>query len=188
MKLEAVSAHVAPCKGADEDGLVTDMIDRDVEWFGHTRLISKADNKPALQALLKSALEIIKIDCKHVEQVSAEAPPFYDSQANGGIEVGIRIVKGVLRTVKMCLELRLDKYIPVGYPVVEWLLEHLCLLINSLVRGSDRITAWMRAQGCPFFQRMLGICESVLYRYPTKGLQHIPHGNVSALRGEGVFL
>ena len=94
LKLKAIFAHVVPCKGADEEGLVTNMIIRDGEWLGHTRFILKADNEPALQALVKAVLQMIKIDCKHVEQVSAEAPPTYDSQANGGIEVGIRIVLG----------------------------------------------------------------------------------------------
>ena len=93
MKLKAIFAHVVPCKGADEEGLVTDMIIRDVEWLGHTRLILKADDEPALQALVKAALQMIKIDCKHVGQVSAEAPPTYDSQADGGIEVGVRFIR-----------------------------------------------------------------------------------------------
>ena len=79
---------------------------------------------------------MIKIDCGHVEQVSAEAPPTYDSQANGGIEVGIRIIRCILRIFKMCFEQRIDKYIPVSHPVVEWLLEQSCLLINTLVRSS----------------------------------------------------
>ena len=111
LKLNAIFGHVVPCKGADEEGLVTDMIIRDVEWLGHTRLILKADNEPALQALVKAALQMIKIDCKHVEQVSADATPTYDSQANGGIEVGIRIIRGILGTVEMCLEHRVDRYL-----------------------------------------------------------------------------
>ena len=70
-----------------------------------------------------------------MEQVSAETPPTYDSQANGGIEVGIRIIRGILRTVKICLEQRIDKYIPVSHLVVHWLLERSCLLVSTLVRG-----------------------------------------------------
>ena len=61
-----------------------------------------------------------KIDCKHVVQVSGEAPPGYDSQAKGGIEVDIRIVNGLLRTVKMCLDQFPDMYMSVGHPVVAW--------------------------------------------------------------------
>ena len=56
MKLKAIFAHVVPCKGADKEGLVTDMIIRNVEWLGQTRLILKADNEPALQALVPKLL------------------------------------------------------------------------------------------------------------------------------------
>ena len=169
LKFKAVFAHVVPCKGASEDGLVADMVLRDVEWLGHTRFILKADMESALQALVKAALEIVKIECKHVEQASAETPPTYDSQANGGIEVGIRIIRGILRAVKMCFEQSIDRHIPVSHPVVEWLLEHACLLINTLVRGDDGVTAWARSPGRPFSQQVVGFCEVVFYRYPTKG-------------------
>ena len=111
-----------------------------------------------------------------------------DSQANGGIEVGIRIVRGVLRTIKMCFEQRIDRHIPVSRPVVEWLLEHACFLITALVRGDDGLTAWARTRGRPFSQQVVGFGEVVLYRYPAKGPQHDPHGNVGALSAEGVFL
>ena len=188
LKYKAVFAHVVPCKGADENGIVADMVLRDVEWLGHTRLILKADREPAIQALVKAAFEMVKIECKHVEQASAETPPTYDSQANGGIEVGIRIVRGVLRTIKMCFEQRIDRHIPVSHPVVEWLLEHACFLINALVRGDDGLTAWARTRGRPFSQQVVGFGEVVLYRYPAKGPQHDPHGNVGALGAEGVFL
>ena len=72
--------------------------------------------------------------------------------------------------------------------MVESLLEHACLLINTLVRGSDGLTAWTRTTGHPSSQQIVGCGEVVLYRYPTKGRQHNPHGNAGALGGEGVFL
>ena len=37
----AIFAHVVPCKGADEQGIVADMVVSDVEWLGHTRIIIK---------------------------------------------------------------------------------------------------------------------------------------------------
>ena len=188
LKRKVLFAHVVPCKGADENGIVADMVIQDFEWLGHTRLILKADREPAIQALVKAALTMIKVDCSHVEQASAETPPTYDSQANGGIEVGIRILRGTLRTIKMCLEQRVDRYIPVAHPVVEWMLEHACLLVNALVRGEDGITAWERTRGRPFSQQLIGFGEVVLYRYPTKGPQHDPHGNIGAQGGEGIFL
>ena len=69
LKFKVLFAHVVPCKGADENGIVADMVLREVEWLGHTRLILKADREPAVQALVKAALEMVKVDCKHVDQV-----------------------------------------------------------------------------------------------------------------------
>ncbi len=95
---KAVFAHVIPCKGADEDGLVAEMAVRDLGWLGHTRVIVKADGEPALQALVHRALTQAKVECKDLDQLTKEDPAAYDSQANGGTEVGVQLVKGMLRT------------------------------------------------------------------------------------------
>ena len=187
-KSKGIFAHVVPCKGADEAGIVADMVVDDIEWLGHTRIILKADNEPAVQALARQALELAKVEVKELEQATTESPPAYDSQANGGTEVGIRVIRGMLRTLKLCLEQRLDKHIPVSHPVMAWLLEHVCVLLTATVRGEDGLTAWQRVRGRPFSQQLIGFGESVLHKYPTNGPRHNPHGNVGALGDDGVFL
>ena len=62
------------------------------------------------------------------------------------------------------------------------------MLLTATVRGEDGATAWMRLRGRPFAQQLVGFCGSVLYRYPTKGPRHDPHGNVGALGADGLFL
>ena len=74
---------------------------------------------------------MIKVECKEFEQVSHEEPPAYDSQSNGVVEAGVTVVRGMLRTLKLCTENRVGKY-------------NSCLLINALVRGSDGLTSWIR--------------------------------------------
>ncbi len=185
---KAVFAHVIPCKGADEDGLVAEMAVRDLGWLGHTRVIVKADGEPALQALVHRALTQAKVECKDLDQLTKEDPAAYDSQANGGTEVGVQLVKGMLRTHKLCLESRIDRYIPVDHPIVAWMLEHVTLLLNTLVRGTDGMTAWARIRGRPFGQQLVGFGESLLYRYPSKGPRHAPDGNLGALGHDGTFL
>ena len=71
-KSRAIFAHVVPCKGADEQGIVADMVVSDVEWLGHTRIIIKADNEPAVQALARQALELAKVEIKDLEQATHE--------------------------------------------------------------------------------------------------------------------
>ena len=84
---------------------------------------------------MQRALTQAKVECKDLEQLTKEDPAAYDSQANGGTEVGVQIVRGMLRTHKLCLEARINRYIPVDHPIIAWMLEHVTLLLNTLVRG-----------------------------------------------------
>ena len=188
LKSKSVFSHFIPVKGVDEDGFVVGLVTNIIEWLGYSRIILKSDNEPAIQALVRQSLEMIKVEVKDIEQISAESPPAYDSQANGGTEVGVRIVRGMLRTLKLCLEARINKHIPVSHPVMAWLLEHACLVLTASVRGTDGITAWMRVRGRPFAQQMIGFGESVLYKFPSKGPKHAPQGNVGPLGDDGIFL
>ncbi len=188
MKTKAIFAHVVQHKGVSENDVVVDTILADLAWLGHTKIIIKADGEPALQALVHRVMGLAKVEFKDLEQMTKEDPATYDSQSNGGTEVGVRLVRGMLRTVKLCLEQRLDKYIPVDHPIMAWMVEHVTLLLNALVRGDDGATAWARVRGRAFAQQLLGFGETVLYRYPAKGPQHAPDGNTGALGKEGVFL
>ncbi len=188
LKTKAVFAHVIQRKGVNENDVVIDTLLADLAWLGHTRIIVKADGEPALQALVHRVMELAKVDFKDLEQMTKEDPATYDSQSNGGTEVGVRLVRGMLRTIKLCLEQRIDKYIPVDHPVMAWMVEHVCLLLNVLVRGEDGATAWARVRGRAFAQQLLGFAETVLYRFPSKGPQHAPDGNIGALGKEGIFL
>ena len=185
---KAVFGHVIPRKGLDEDGIVVEKILQNLEWLGHTRIIVKADNEPSIQALARRAIELAKVEIKDLDQVSKEDPVAYDSMTNGGTEVGVGLMRGLFRSVKLCLEQRINKQIPVDHPMIAWLMEHASLLLNALVRGTDGLTAWKRVRGRAFGQPLVGIGENVLYKHPTKGPRHNPHGNIGAQGGEGVFL
>ena len=180
--------HVVPRKGLDEDGIVVTMILKDLEWLGHTRVIVKADGEPAIQALARRAIELAKVDLKDLTQVSKEDPAAYDSMSNGGTEVGVGLLRGQFRTIKLCLEQRVDKTIPVDHPFIAWMMEHASLLLNALVKGHDGLTPWMRIRGRAWSRPLIGIGESVLYRHPSKGPLHHPDGNVGALGEEGTFV
>ena len=94
----------------------------------------------------------------------------------------------MFRTIKLCTEARVNKFIPVDHPITAWMLEHVCLLINTMVKGEDGLTTRHRVKGRPFGQQLLGFGESVLYRHPSKGPRHAPDGNMGTLGGQGVFL
>ena len=116
----------------------------------------KGDNEPALQALLERAMQIIRVKVAEdtsegkLRRLSKEEPAPYDSQSNGGTEVGVMLIRGLFRTLKLCLESQIGRYIPVDHAVVPWLLEHTCLVLNVRSRGSDGLTPWQRVRGRPF--------------------------------------
>ena len=185
---KCIFAHIVPHKGVDEANTVADMVLNDVEWLGHSRLIFKSDGEPAIQALVQRVVELAKVEIQTLDQVGKEKSAAHDSQSNGSTEVGIQQVRGLYRTLRLCLEERLNKTIPPSHAITSWLLEHTSLVYNTMVRGDDGLTAWARARGRSFRQQLLAFGESVLYRHPAKGPQHSPDGNMGALGGEGVFL
>ena len=185
---KAIFAHVVPHKGVDEQNTVADMILSDVEWLGHSRIILKSDGEPAIKALVKRVIELAKVEVKSLDQISSETSAAHDSQSNGSTEIGVQLVRGLFRTLRLCLEERINKLIPATHALTAWLVEHAALLYTASVRGEDGHTAWGRARGRAFRQQLLGFGETVLYKHPSKGPGHAPQGNMGALGGEGVFL
>ena len=133
--------HVIPCTGADEEDFVANLVADDIIWLGHAELIIKGDNEPALQALTARLLEVVRVKAEQIKRISTETPPAYDSQANGGVEVGVMLIRGLFRTLKLCLESRIDRSIPADHSVVPWLLQHTCLILTIQSRGVDGLTS-----------------------------------------------
>ena len=185
---KVIFAHCIPYKGAGEDQYVANLVVQAVEWLGHTRLILKADNEPALHTLVEQSLEEIRIKVRGVTQVSTEHPPKYDSQSNGGVETGVRLIRGQFRTLKLCLEARIGKIVPINHAIVPWLLEYAALLLAVRYVGKDGKTAWYRARGRNFGCSGLNFAELILYKLPAKGPMHNPDGNMGSQWAEGIFL
>ena len=157
-----VFAHVVPQKGDDEEHYCAKLAVDDIGWLGHTKVIVKTDNERSVVALKHRVAKMLK-EWKAMENVQTESPAAYESQSNGGIEVGVKIVRGLFRTLKLCLEARLGKYVPADHALVPWLLQHTCTLLNAKSRGSDGLTCWERIKGRQFNQLLLSFGETVLY-------------------------
>lgn len=185
---KTVFGNAIPRKGPDEYGILIDRTLQDLEWLGRTRLIFKADNEPAIQALARRSIELAKVQLKDFDQVSKDDPAAYDSMTSEGTEIGVQLPRGLSRTVKLCLGQGIDKQIPVDHPMTAWMMEHASLLLNALARGTDGLTAWERIRGRAFGQPLVGLGEHVLYKHTTKGPHHNPQGNVGAQGGGGVFI
>lgn len=93
---KSIWGNVVPVKGADEDDFAANCAVTDILCLGHTQLILKGDNEPAPQALIARSLEVLRIrtaDDDSVTKITKEDPAPYDSQGNGGIEVGVVVLR-----------------------------------------------------------------------------------------------
>ena len=137
---------------------------------------------------MRSALKEARVSCDGLHGISDEHPEAYDSQANGSVENGIRNFRAHFRTLRACLQRRIAKAMPVNSPALAWLVEHTCLVMNAVVLRRGGVSAWTRARGRPFRQRLVGFGETCLWKLPPKGPQHDAAGNMSARWKLGVFL
>ena len=78
-KTKAVGAHVVPVKGIDEHGHVVDLVVNFLSWLGHTRLMLKTDNEPAILKVLRTAVVSMRVKCDNLDTIADEHPPAYDS-------------------------------------------------------------------------------------------------------------
>ena len=119
---KAVFAHVVPQKGVDPERYAVDWLAKDVLWLGHSKIILRTDNEPAIQKLLTEMLKVLK--ASKLEQVGENHPPAYDPSSNGAIEIACKSVGGMLRTLKSDLESRMHHTLEVCHPLFSWLVEH----------------------------------------------------------------
>ena len=120
---------------------MADLVVKDILWLGHSELIVKGDNEPALQALIQRSLEVLRANTS-VDKISDEQSPAYDSQSNGGTEVGVMLIRGLFRTLRLGLEAAIGKRIPINHAIIPWLLEHTVLLLSIRTRLPNGLTPW----------------------------------------------
>ena len=183
LRSKCLFAHAVPQKGMDEARYVVDCIVSDIIWMGHTRVILKADNEPAIGKVLKEVLKSLRIE--GLEQAAEERPPPYDSQANGAIEIGCKLVKGMSTTLRKCLENRIGWKIPPEHPLMTWLVAHSAHLLTIRVRDEDGKTAYHRVRGRPFSTRLVSMGERLKFKLRPK--EHM-RGDAVDKWHSGIFL
>ena len=176
LKSKAIFAWTIPNKGHDATGFVVDQLTVAVKWLGYTNLVLKTDNEPAILALLRDTLRAIRIN---VDAAKEEHSMPYDSQANGGVENGIRNLRGMLRSIRSCLEDRVGRRFPVEHPVLSWLVSHAASIMTIRHKGADGRTAWMRVRGRPFGLRRAGFGEVCQFKLPMRGPRALARGNTA---------
>ena len=133
-----------------------------VAWLGYTKVVLKTGNEPAILKLLQESLRDLRIE--GFAQVMHENSPEYDSQSNGNAEVGVRLVKGMVRTMRSSFERELVCWIPARHPLVVCLAPHAANTLNWMIKGHDGMTAYQRVRGKPFRTRLLMLGAQCRYK------------------------
>ena len=96
-----IQASVVPCKGLD--GYAVHRLGRNIESFGHKKIVLKSDNEPAIVKLKRA------VKAERSEDIVLEEMAAYDSRGNGEIENAVGKVQGSFRSIKGGLESRYKK-------------------------------------------------------------------------------
>ena len=179
-----VFAHVVPMKGVDESRFAVDTLVNDVRWLGYNRIVLKSDNEPAIVKLLSEALRELRV--QGLDQCLEEHPPEYDPQSNGSAEVGVKLLKGHLRTLKSCIESKIGFKIPVQHPLISWMTQHAADLISWCSRGHDGRTAYQRVRGREFKTRLMTFGE--LCRFKNRSQEALANVDGGSRFHEGIFV
>ena len=112
--------------------------------------------------LVEASLVALRVTNEKLTTVTTENSPEYDSQGNGAVENGIRNMRAQFRAVRLCLEARIGKKLPITHALMTWMVEHVCLLMNAIPRGGNGMTPWERVRGRKFNQRIFEFGELVV--------------------------
>ena len=108
--------------GADSEGYAVEQLKQDALWLGHSKLTIGGDNEPALVQIIDRTLAALRLS--GVEVAFAEASIPYDPKTHGAAENAVKLVKGKFRTMLLGLERHLKARVPLGHPIITWLIGH----------------------------------------------------------------
>ena len=150
-----VLCHKVLMKGIGDEWAVKKLV-QDIEDWGRSKVILKTDGEPAIKALQSRVISL------RPPQTVPRNPPAYNPQSNGPCEKAVQDVTAQLRTLKLALENRVGIKVDEELPIVEWLLEHSCFLLNKFSVGKDGMTPHERLTGRRWKKPILEFGEFVM--------------------------
>ena len=85
-------------------------------------------------------------------------------------EIGVRLLRSLVRTTKLCLESMIGVQIPIQHALVPWLLQRTALLLNGQRRLADGQAPWSRVRGRAFAQQI--VCLNIANKVKIFGVFH----------------
>ena len=170
---KCIFAHAVPKKGVDPDGYIVHELKEDILWLGHSRVVIRSDNEPALVSVVDRVVKALKVSAG-VDSVTSEGSVPYDPQTNGHAEGAVRLIKGQFRAMLLCLEDKVQGRIPLDHPILAWLVSHAATVRNMRLVGTDGKTGQQRARGSSSSTPLLAFGEVCRYkmRAQEQGIGH----------------
>eukprot|EP00969_Alexandrium_andersonii_P100196 4419938-Alexandrium_andersonii.AAC.1 len=66
-----------------------------------------------------------------------ESPPAYEPQSNGSVENAVRQLTGLIHTLMLALQERIQGEVPLDHPAMLWSVEHAGELLTKYLVGHD---------------------------------------------------
>ena len=132
-------------KGVDPDRFAVERLAKDMVWFGHTRIILRTDDEHAISKLLRDVSKSLRIGS--FEHAGESHVPMYDPSCNGATENACRVMGGRIRTLRLDIEDRISRKIPVNHPTFSWLVEHAPWVMTSRSKLDDGTTPYQQVRG-----------------------------------------
>ena len=107
----------------------------DLDGLGYKRVRFRSDGEPSLVAFLRL------VRSRWSGEVVSELTVKGDPRTNGAAENGVRLLKGLARTLTLALE-DLYEQVPENHGIVTWLVRYAATVHRSYAIGPDARTAY----------------------------------------------
>ena len=141
-KTRIIRARVVPQKGNHAYNIK--VLSGVVESLGHSKVILKSDQEPAMLSLKDAVKSEARVD------IVMEESPEHESKSNGEVERAIQVIQGQFRTMKDRLESRYRQRISGEHPCIPWLIAHASDTVNRYHVYKDGKTAFENWKGKKF--------------------------------------
>ena len=156
-----------PCDVKGEDEYAVGRLVEFLRDCGITRMVYMCDQEPAIGAVIRAAVDQLRIQSTWVGAVK-ENSAVGESQSNGKAEAAIKCVEDQLRVMKGALESRISARIPSQHPILKWLVEYAAVVLNKYMINPSGHTAYHNLHGKRVSERIVEFGEVVLHYVPKK--------------------
>ena len=182
-KSKHIFSTVVPRKGVSETDVAVDFMLNCIAELGFANytIYLKNDQEPAIQSVIQGVVK------GRAAPTLLEESPVGSSQSNGSVENAVSQSEKGVRKLRIALENRYKRKVPLDNDVIPWLVIHQGFVYNRFQTGHDGKTPYSRIRGKMYDKALCEFGECVHYKIPKRLIG--PELNKWDERwGEGVFL